>query len=363
MFNFKFSTKMKKKFFNLRNAAKMLVTALAATTMFAACDKPEDEQPIDPNAPVFTAFSIMGQSASVDAAKRTVKITVACGTNLAALTPEFTLSPAGTIAKIGSTAQTSGVTPVNCAAPVTYTLTTAEGVTAQWTVTVKTPDNCPPLPEKVLYSYNPPAQYYIVVKNWDERSIEFAFGNEQFARVEGGEAHYWEKSPYTSMSSYSNRSSWADYSELDKHNSDYGRAIYNLDNVYSRPCYFFNLYLCSRKANRQGETNMFPLTWDFNSDGIYELAEWETNLQNYDVTQYYVRSETVRGVACNVFSGFGGTKKLTFWVDKANGLTLKCTQEQSGETETFEITTYQLTAPNWDGLHLRPQAGDEIVEP
>jgi hypothetical protein len=56
---------MYKKSFKLRNAAKMLVTALTATTMgFASCDKPDDETPADPNASVFTAFSIMGQAAA-----------------------------------------------------------------------------------------------------------------------------------------------------------------------------------------------------------------------------------------------------------------------------------------------------------
>jgi hypothetical protein len=111
--------------------------------MFAACEPAEDD-PIDPNAPAFTAFSILGQSASINAQDKTVAITVACGTNIAALTPEFTLSPEGATATANGKTQTSGTTAVNCSEPVTYTLTTADGTaTAEWTVTVKLPDDCP----------------------------------------------------------------------------------------------------------------------------------------------------------------------------------------------------------------------------
>jgi len=217
---------------------------------------------------------------------------------------------------------------------------------------------------KKYFTYNKPAQYYIIVKNlgFDGKNTEFAYDGKQFARVEGNEVDYRAKNPYASLSSYDNRSGWADYTEIDKHSSDYRRSLYNLDNVWSRPCYFFNLYLCSLKANRQGEEDMFPLTWDNNFDENYKLADWEIDLQNYDVTKYYLRSEIINGVECNVFSGKGNVgQAYTFWVDKTNGLTLKFTD--SRETQAFEVTTYQLTVPNWNGLHLRPQAGDAIVEP
>jgi len=118
-------------------------------TMFASCD-PEENDPINPDAPAFTEFSFTGiaGSAVIDPANRTVKATAQCGTNLASLTPEFKLSPEGTTAKVGSKPQTSGTTTVNCSEPVVYTLATPDGETAEWKVTVKLPDDCPPPAEE-----------------------------------------------------------------------------------------------------------------------------------------------------------------------------------------------------------------------
>jgi hypothetical protein len=125
----------------------VLLTALSAS--FASCEPAND---LNPNAPVFTAFSVGGQAAVIDAAKCTVKLTVACGTNIAALTPEFTLSPEGATATTNGKTQTSGTTAVNCAEPVTYTLITADGqTTAEWTVTVTLPDDCPTVKKYITY--------------------------------------------------------------------------------------------------------------------------------------------------------------------------------------------------------------------
>jgi hypothetical protein len=153
---------MFKQYFNLRKVAA-IVACLAVTMTFASCE-PEEDDPIDPSAPAFTAFSIGGQSASINVQDKTVTITVACGTNIAALMPEFTLSPEGATATANGKTQTSGTTAVNCSEPVTYTLTTADGTaTAEWTVTVKLPDDCPTA--KKYITYNKPVTAYFIEYN------------------------------------------------------------------------------------------------------------------------------------------------------------------------------------------------------
>lgn len=126
---------------SLRNVA-ITAAIFAVTAAFAACE-PADEP--NPDAPAITAFSFAGQAgeAVIDPQKRTVKAAAVCGTNLAALTPTFELSPEGTTAKVNGNLQTSGTTANNYADAVVYTLTTPDGETAEWTVTVTLPDDCP----------------------------------------------------------------------------------------------------------------------------------------------------------------------------------------------------------------------------
>jgi hypothetical protein len=140
----------------LRKAAAM-IACLAVTTMFSGCEKKED--PIDPDAPAFTEFSFTGQvgDAVIDAQKRTVKAVAECGKNIAALTPKFKLLPEGTTAKVDGKLQTSEETTVNFSEPVTYVLTSADGqITAEWTVTITLPDDCPPVSncENKIFSEN-----------------------------------------------------------------------------------------------------------------------------------------------------------------------------------------------------------------
>ena len=126
---------------SLRNVA-ISFACLAATTAFASCE-PADEPGAD--APAFVEFSFANRrgTSDIDAKKRTVKAVADCGTNLASLAPEFKLSPEGTTATVEGKAQESGKTAQNFTDEVVYTLTTPDGETAEWTVTIKLPDDCP----------------------------------------------------------------------------------------------------------------------------------------------------------------------------------------------------------------------------
>ena len=128
----------------------------------------------NPEAPVFTAFSFAGQSgtAVIDAANRTVKATAECGTDITALKPTFTLSPEGATAKIGTTAQTSGTSVVDFSTQATYVLATADGqATANWTVTITLPENCPTPEAPAFTDFSFEGQEGVAVIDAENRTV------------------------------------------------------------------------------------------------------------------------------------------------------------------------------------------------
>ena len=85
-----------------------------------------------------TAFTIASQTGdtTINPALRTIALTMPFGTDPAALIATFTLGNSAT-AKVGSTAQESGVTANDFTDPVVYTITSSDTLVAlNWTVTV-----------------------------------------------------------------------------------------------------------------------------------------------------------------------------------------------------------------------------------
>jgi hypothetical protein len=87
---------------------------------------------------------------------------------------------------------------------------------------------------------------------------------------------------------------------------------------------------------------------------------------NTDVTQFYLRSEKVMDIMCDVYkdsqTGSGGTETWTWWVDPATGFTLKYERiDRDGDTESYTVTKLVVGKPDWDGKHLRPKTSDTIV--
>ena len=85
------------------------------------------------------SFAIAGATGVIDEAANTIAVSVPFGTNLSALTATF--STTGTVVKVGTTLQKSGVTTNNFSAPVTYTISAADGSTADYAVTVSAAGN------------------------------------------------------------------------------------------------------------------------------------------------------------------------------------------------------------------------------
>ena len=80
-----------------------------------------------------------------------------------------------------------------------------------------------------------------------------------------------------------------------------------------------------------------------------------------DVSELYLKSETVCNILCDVFrlseTSTRGTETWTFWVDPATGFTLKyerITHEGKMDSSSYEVTKLLVGPPEWDKLQLQP---------
>jgi hypothetical protein len=332
----------------------------------------------DPETPAFSAFSVAGQTAVIDAQQRTVKATVPCGTNLAALTPAFTLTPAGATAKVGSTPQISGTTAVNFSNPVTYTLATADGKTiAQWTVTVTLPDNCGGGEVKKYITYNQPVTAYYIEYNGGMTDANKKYGSGHYGNV----VEAYESKKYTEIQWLDGSpSGWyvwyispsgLDYTTLFgrtewyRHTGnggglqdDDGWKVTYISKEY--PLGYFAAYVSNYKG-----TNTFYkyglLLSDIAASDNLEMPS------HTEVTKLYVRSEKVMDIMCDVYkdsqTGSGGTETWTWWVDPATGFTLKYERKlRDGDIESYEVTNLVVGKPDWNGKRLHPITGDTFVD-
>jgi len=86
-----------------------------------------------------------------------------------------------------------------------------------------------------------------------------------------------------------------------------------------------------------------------------------------DVTEFYIRSEIVMDMMCDVYKNSlkssGGTETWTWWVDPATGFTLKYERVLlNGDIESYEVTKLVIGKPDWDGKHLHPITGDTFID-
>ncbi|MDR0559727.1 MAG: isochorismatase family protein [Prevotellaceae bacterium] len=167
---------------------RAIASLFAAVILFASCDKSNDSDDVQ-EALLITAFSFEGQDgkAQIDSNRHSIKINAKCGTDLAAITASFTLSPEGIRAKVEGVPQTSGESVLDFSAkPVVYTLTSADGkTTVDWEITVVLPDNCPALmtvnlqkrdrngtAEQFVEKWNPLETAIIVIDMWSTQTWE-----------------------------------------------------------------------------------------------------------------------------------------------------------------------------------------------
>jgi hypothetical protein len=95
-------------------------------------DTPSSDTPS--SAKAITAFSLNGVAGTINETEKTIAVAMPSLTNVYSLAATFTTT--GASVTIGTTTQKSGVTVNNFIAPVTYTVTAADGSTVTYTVTV-----------------------------------------------------------------------------------------------------------------------------------------------------------------------------------------------------------------------------------
>jgi len=313
-----------------------------------------------PEAPAFTAFSFEGQEgvAVIDAENRTVTALAECGTDITALKPTFALSPAGTTAKVNGDPQTSGVSTVNFSTSATYVLATADGqTTANWTVTVTLPDNCQTEPDKKYITYNEPVtEYYIEYK---DGTLEFeAYENKRYSFYDTDFllTIYKGIDGIDYLKAGSNK--WL------KNNCTPDKEIWATETY--KQCEYPLGEFAAYVSNRKGDTDFlgyaYPLWEIAEKHDIYEMPS------NTDVTELYVRSETVAEILCDVYKASEetshGTMTWTWWVDPETGFTLKYehTNYDGSPYHSYEVSKLVIGKPEWDELHLHPLASDVIED-
>ncbi|MDR0541038.1 MAG: hypothetical protein LBH19_02370 [Dysgonamonadaceae bacterium] len=309
-----------KSFINKMRKVATIVACLAVTTAFASCE-PADEPA--PNAPAFAEFSFASQrgTADIDAKKRTVKAVAECGTNLAALAPAFKLSPDGATATVDGKPQESGRTANNFADAVVYKLAAPDGTTAEWTVTVTLPDDCP-TPD---VAYNPPADYYIERKGKDgDIQKYFKIGNNYtYIHPDGLTEHFSGETMY-------------------EYGTTQGSTVwYRLDD--------------SEEAHREAVTAALAEAAKPLNDFFEILYLFKGNRDGATAKQFYVRTEKLLERDCGVYelydNGQLGHGKCRVWVDLATGCWLK--YQNTDEKTTFEVLVFKLTGLEWNTT-LRP---------
>ena len=88
---------------------------------------------------------------------------------------------------------------------------------------------------------------------------------------------------------------------------------------------------------------------------------------NTDVTELYIKNEKVMDIMCDVYKDTEtipseGTRTWTFWVDPETGFTLKyeATDYDGTMMYRYEVSKLEIGKPDWDGLHLHPLSTDKV---
>jgi hypothetical protein len=272
---------------------------------------------------------------------------------------------------VGGTPQVSKTTANDFNDPVIYKVTSGDGETTRdWTVTITKP-----LPQGKKYlTYNKPVKAYYI--EYDGGAIEEnrnedagrsgyvieAYENKKWANVQmnGGTTHHcFLTSPlgdyYTTI--YGSTEWWEE-----KVSNGLG------DDEWATDGYLYREYPLDRFAALVSQWKTGGgFVW-LNGGGFSGLADISKRTDvvmpnNTDVTQYYLRSEKVCDIMCDVYK----ISTSTFWVDPETGFTLRLeARDEQGnldESYSYEVTRLVVGAPDWDGEHLHPLPTDIIIQP
>ncbi|MDP3587882.1 MAG: ice-binding family protein [Sulfuricurvum sp.] len=113
-----------------------IITALVMNTFISGCSSSGSANPVSStsSSTLISNYSLAGSTGIIDEATKTIAVTVPNGTDITKLVATYTTE--GASVKVGTISQTSGTTPNNFTAPVSYIVTAGNGTTATYTVTV-----------------------------------------------------------------------------------------------------------------------------------------------------------------------------------------------------------------------------------
>ena len=353
---------MTKTVFNLRRMIAGITICLAGMTVFASCDKDLDPQPLPDNGANIVSFTFTGikGTAIIDKDALTVTATAAETVDLASIVATFTLSD-GATATVNDIAQVSGTTANNFTNTVTYIVTSSDNrLTNIWKVTI-----IDEAETKKYFTYKEPVKVYFIEYNGGTSNL-----------TNSGSIVIFQNGPYDTkkMSELSYDEDWGGWfvhyvfgSELDENLY----AKYNLTGnmVWEYPDQPWDDWLTEDYKPYE-----FPLSdfgdivsnkKNYTAGVLYEIYDKNpSNMpDNVDVSDWYVRSEKVMDIMCDVFKTEYYHYEYTFWVDLSTGLTLKYIRLDTNDNTTseYEVTKLVFGFTNlWGELHLCPGDGDVI---
>jgi hypothetical protein len=256
--------------------------------------------------------------------------------------------------------QTSGKTAHNFADAVVYTLTTPNGESAEWTVTITLPDDCPQVKKYITYN-KPVTAYYIEYNGGPINGYLEAYENKEYAHTEDDVLYYIYPNGTEAITLYGSTEWMQGDSEIDNPNAP--EAVHW--RTYPTKEYPLSVFAESIMS-RIYESSIGSL------GQLWELAQYPDKyvLPNHtDVTEYYIRSEKIMDIMCDVyqatgFSASGSPQTWTYWVDPATGFTLKYEggNNNGNDREGYEVTKLIVDKPDWNGKHLHPLATDKWIK-
>jgi hypothetical protein len=128
--------------------------------------------------------------------------------------------------------------------------------------------------------------------------------------------------------------------------------------MYEYPLGNFAAWVSAYKGYEQNIIKETDLWYLAQSPDVYALPNQK------DVTELYVKNETVCGIVCDVYQDTFDTYAYTFWVNPATGFTLKFEQRSTSDNsivESYEVTKIVVGSPDWDDLHLHFREGDTLT--
>ena len=352
---------------NLRNVVAAAAICLTGMTMFTGCEK--DIDPIDTGTEqdadivAFTFTGIDG-TATIDKTAHTVTAKAKETVNLTALVTEFTLST-GATAKVGNTVQVSKQTANNFTSPVTYRVTSGDGVTTtDWAVSItKTGGTTPVTFQKKTFSnhldyYNFMPQGVFLFRDigsWDNLIAKCTDGSITLATISNYNSDRWKVGDINDYHIWHGTNHYKIFFEIDDQNQT--RYFRHEGNFTSE-----NTLGVSEKVGMIATSSNYytGITASPNYTNIFPppMSGWDFTCfikSNDCETATFEKNDVVAGIACKKY-----VKGVLSWWVLDNGFCLKHTYN---DIVRLDLVKGSFNAPNYDAVLQEYYKDPDITTP